>query len=280
MHRNSRVHFATLFAVLTSFFGALAPAIAFDIAVSPARFELALDRTKKTQSIEIINTGDTEAAIEIDVANFDLDEANKVRILPPTEQSLDQWIAINPRRLTVPGKGRRTIRFAIRPQVKPEPGEHRAIIFLNQQQAGTFEGAELNFRIGVVVYGQVGEFDRNTHLHDVVFQNGTVGLDVENIGNAHARFKGAYAVWPTHAYPGDSAAQIAISSGLDDRKVDQPLTVPGASSASIFSETPVFPGARRTILQRVEDASAGVSKTIFLLGKLGGQPIAQSHTLN
>jgi len=91
------------------------PATALEIAVSPARFELDLNQKRKTQTLEIVNSSDRPVEIGIDMANFDLDENNQLRVLPPTEQSLDQWIAINPTRVKIPAKGRRTMRFAIRP---------------------------------------------------------------------------------------------------------------------------------------------------------------------
>ena len=172
------------------------PASALEIAVSPARFELNLDQKRKTQTLEIVNSSSSPVEIGIDMANFDLDENNQLRVLPPTEQSLDQWIAINPTRVKIPANGRRTMRFAIRPQVEPEPGEHRAVIFLNEEKATAgSDGLQFKFRLGVVVYGQVGEANRTAQLHNVVSDPRGMTLDVQNTGNAHARFKGLYAVW-------------------------------------------------------------------------------------
>jgi len=256
------------------------PASALEIAVSPARFELNLDEKRKTQTLEIVNSSDDPVEIGIDMANFDLDENNQLRVLPPTEQSLDQWIAINPTRVKIPGKGRRTMRFAIRPQVEPEPGEHRAVIFLNQDRTNeTADGLRFKFRLGVVVYGQVGEANRTAQLHNVSSDERGMTLDVQNTGNAHARFKGIYAVWNAASYPGDAAAASMLQNIQDTRKLSEDVVAPGTLAAGVVVETPVLPGTRRTVVQKLPDTAKAGQRKVYLLGKLGDMPVSASYGL-
>lgn len=269
-----------LLSLLAVSLGLATPATALEIAVSPARFELNIDNARNTQTLEIVNSSDDEVEIEIDLANFDLDENNQLRTLPPTEQSLDQWIAINPTRVKIPGNGRRTMRFAIRPQVQPEPGEHRAVIFLNQNKSNTnAQGMTFKFRLGVVVYGQVGEADRSAILHGVVGDSRGIALDIQNVGNAHSRFKGLYAVWDAASYPGDAAAQNLLQTIRDTRKPSEDVTAPGTLAAGVLTQTPVLPGNRRRIIQQLPDGARVGARRVFLLGQLGDAPVSASYGL-
>ena len=256
------------------------PVTALEIAVSPARFELDLNNSRKTQTLEIVNSADKPVEIGIDMANFDLDENNQLRVLPPTEQSLDQWIAINPTRVKIPAKGRRTMRFAIRPQVEPEDGEHRAVIFLNQNNTSEGEeGLRFKFRLGVVVYGQVGETNRTAQLHGVSPNAKGMSLDVQNTGNAHARFKGIYAVWNAANYPGDAAAAAMLQGIQDTRKISEDVVAPGTLAAGVVAETPVLPGTRRNVVQQLPDVAKSGQRKVYLLGKLGDAPVSASYGL-
>ncbi len=268
-----------LLLALSSIFAAL-PARAFEIAVSPSRFEIDVNEGRQTHAIEILNTSDREVTVNVEIENFDLDEANKVRVVPPTEQSLDQWIVINPLTLNLPPDSRRTLRFAIRPQVRPEPGEHRAVIFLNEGDSRVVRGgARVRFRIGVVVYAQVGPYDRSAILHDVTPEARSVLLDIETIGNAHARFRGGYAVWSEATYPGDDLAQSATQQALERRTGREPLRVEGASLSGLLIETPVLPQNRRRVRQPVDLAAVPGPKRLFLFGTLGDTPVARSFIL-
>ena len=273
---------ASLALALATGVAAPVPAKALEIAVSPARFELPIEGGRsKTQALEIVNTSNREVEVSVDLANFDLDENNQVRILPPTEQSLDQWIAINPSTVTIPAQGRRTMRFAIRPQVQPAPGEHRAVIFLNEGNAGheNIGGISFRFRIGVVVYGQVGEPDRAATLHRVAPDQGGIALEIENTGNAHARFAGVYAVWDASSYPGDAEAERLLRQSEETRKFSDPVSAPGALDAGVVTETPILPGARRIVVQPLPDNARAGQRKVFLLGKLGDADLARSFGL-
>jgi len=194
------------------------PAQALEIAVSPARFELNIDNKRKTQTLEIVNSSDREVTIGIDLANFDLDDNNQLRELPPTEQSLDQWIAINPTRVKIPANGRR-------------------------------------------------------------LDNRGIAMDIQNVGNAHSRFKGIYAVWDVASYPGDAAAADLLRNIQDTRKASEDVVAPGALAAGVMSATPVLPGARRTIIQELPDTAKAGQRKVYLLGELGDAPVSGSYGL-
>lgn len=270
----------TLAALALSLAAFATSASALEIAVSPARFMVDLDdKKRRTHAMEIVNTGGREVEVNVELANFDLDENNEVREIPPTEQSLDQWIAINPTRVVIPPQSRRTMRFAIRPQVQPTPGEHRAMIFLNEGDQGhDGGGVSFRFRLGVVVYAQVGPAARTASLGQVALQQRGLGFQIENTGNAHARFNGVFAVWDAASYPGDAEAQRLLAVSEATRAPSEPVTAQGAVHAGILTQTPVMPGARRTIVQPLPPETMGGGKRIFMLGKLGDAEIARSFS--
>ena len=68
-----------------------APAAAFTVAVSPSRIEETLTGRPVTQTLKIINYGTEPTLVKIRVANFDLDDGNRVREIAPTAESLDRW---------------------------------------------------------------------------------------------------------------------------------------------------------------------------------------------
>ena len=64
--------------------------------------------------MKLFNKSAKDIKVAIRVANFDLDEQNRVRELAPTPHSLDQWIIIRSLRFVIKAGETRTIRFAVR----------------------------------------------------------------------------------------------------------------------------------------------------------------------
>jgi len=64
------------------------------IAVSPSRFEVEIGSKPTTEAVDVMNLGDEPVSIAVSVVTWDLDEGNQVRIVEPTEQTLDQWMVI------------------------------------------------------------------------------------------------------------------------------------------------------------------------------------------
>jgi hypothetical protein len=243
------------------------------IAVSPSKFELKLGPRSSTQSVTLMNLGNESVDIDVTVANWDLDESNEVHLLEPDEQSLDQWMVINPLKFTVPAGGSQTVRFSIRPRVEPRPGEHRAMIYFNQVLPEESEHVvRVKFSVGVAVYGQVGDVERRGTLHNVDVVGGSnpivARLDVSADGSAHVRMAGQYAIYPADAYPGSEQTQW-----LPDVR-PQEIEVPErAIAAGALPARPVLPTTRREILLKTRAELPPGNYVLDLNGDLQGQAI-------
>ena len=221
---------------------------AFTIAVSPARIEVALTARPKTKTIKVVNYGKEATSVAVRVAHFDLDENNKVREIAPTPQSLDQWLIVRPLKVKIPPGKTATIRFAIRPLTRPAPGEHRAIIFLEQHDAKLDQpGNRLNigYRIGVAVYAYASPKRIQSKLHAIAVSKSSYSLDVESLGNSHSRITGMFGLWPKDKYPGDSSARASVASANASGKPN--AAVAGSQISGKLPSLPVLPGYRRKI---------------------------------
>ena len=239
------------------------------IAVSPSKFELELGSRPATESITVMNLGDQNVDIEVSVANWDLDDQSRVRIVEPDEQSLDQWMIVNPLRFSIPARGSQTVRFSIRPRVAPRPGEHRAMIYFNQVLPPVeHQAVRIKFSFGVAVYATVGDVSRVGELHDVSLVPGTnpvvVRLDVSSAGSAHVRLSGRYAIYAADAYSG---AQAASGGRAEDQ---------GGSStvaSGLLPSRPVLPSTRRQLLIQTERRLPAGAFVLDLSGDLSGRPV-------
>lgn len=240
------------------------------LGVSPSRFELQLTESPSTESVRVFNFSEKEVELVVEVLNWDLDEANTVRELPPEEQSLDQWIVVNPVHFTVPAKESRTVRFSIRPKVRPETGEHRALIYFRQLPPPPDDNPSFNvlYRVGLAVYAQAGELDRRAILHEVAVTDGLVQFDVDCPGNAHVRFDGQYAVWPADGFPGSDATTLIANVGKAEASVPESVLEAGE-----LPGTPVLPGTRRTLSLELQQALPPGAYVLDLNGTLGAEPL-------
>ncbi len=234
------------------------------LGVSPSTFNIEIGSRPVTQSFRVFNYDDDAFDAEITVHNWDLDEDNKTRILPPTEQSLDQWIVVNPVRFTIPPRSSQVVRFSIRPRVEPAPGEHRAMIYLiSKPAAGKELGVRFNLRFGLAVYGHVGEVTRRGTLHAVDVDASSASFDVSSEGSANVRFDGQYAVWPADAYPGAEA-----TTRIADPEAPEALPEPVVTAGGLPNK-PVLPGTRRRIPLRLAQALPPGDYVLDLNGSLG-----------
>lgn len=224
------------------------PAGAIQFGISPSLFQLTIGAQSKTESFRVFNFGARPMKFRISVHNWDVDEAFNVQVIPPAEQSLDQWIVINPVEFTVePGKAQ-VVRFAIRPRVQPEPGEHRAIMYICETPIETAGQAQSNVVgcIGAAVYGDYGEINRTGILNEVEIAPATnpviVRFDISSEGNAHVRMDGQYAIWNASNYPGPEN-----TTRIEDVQETEKLTALGIAEAGALPSLPVLPGTRRTM---------------------------------
>lgn len=244
------------------------------IAVSPPRVEIDLDAGHPTEAIHVINLSDKETRISVSVAHWDLDENNKVRDIAPTEQSLDQWIVINPLEFAIPPGEQQTLRFAIRPRIAPMAGEHRAMIYLEQQPdevGDASSSVNIRYRVGVAVYGLSGQIDRRGGIrairHTTSGENQFLDVDTISEGNASVRLSGRYGIWPQADYPGDEDARTIL---------DEPQDGPENRSGVVgtLPQIPILPGTARIIRARLPDLPPG-AYSLYVSGSVSGRPFAE-----
>lgn len=246
------------------------PAPPPQVAISPPRFELNIGPKPTTESIRVSNLGEEPVKVQVSVANWDLDEANRIRIIEPTEQSLDQWMLINPLSFTIPPGKSQNVRFSIRPRVEPTPGEHRAMIYLDQLLGDAPPGAGLRmrFQYGVAVYGQVGEALREGVVHgiDVRYDTGRVigSFDISSTGNAHVRLDGRYTVWSADVF----AKMHTTGEGATTTEVPRN----GVATGQLPS-LPVLAGYRRQLGFDIDLPLDPGAYVIAVDGALSGSPV-------
>ena len=216
------------------------------VGLSPEIFEDIRIGTKPVnETIRFYNFKDKPVRVEVSVHNWTTDTSNRVKLLPPTSQSLDQWMTINPLSFTVPPKQNRPIRFSIRPRVQPEAGEHRAIVYFTEIPAENDTTAQqtirTRFRLGVGVYAIADPAEKKAKLHAFRLDRNTLLADIENTGNVHVRFSGHFAIWKEQDFPGRSNPDKVFPKNKDNEKPD------GLAARGRLNRFPVLPDTRRTI---------------------------------
>jgi hypothetical protein len=246
------------------------------IGASPSRFDLEIGNRPVNEALRVYNYGTEPARIRVSLHPWTLDDRNEVQLVPPTEQSLDQWMIISPVAFEVQPGLSQTVRFSIRPRVEPAPGEHRAMIFLLQEprdNPGDDEMVRVIGRLGIAVYGYVGEIARVGQVNDVdVTTQGpeTVALfDISSTGTAHVRMRGRYTLWPADLYPG-SALEVTENS---DPSAE--LVVPeGALGVGWLPPRPVLPDSRRRLSLRIGQELPEGHYILDVHGDLSGDPLS------
>lgn len=213
------------------------------LALSPSRIEMHPDKENTTESITVLNLGTEPMQVQVSVQNWDLDEQNAYRALPPTPQSLDQWLIINPVRLTIPPKSQQTVRLAVRPKAKPQAGEHRAMVFFHQLPRDNSKGVNVLFKVGVPIYAFFGDTRHEATLHSMTFEADKRELvfDVSNSGNAYVRPRGYYMVVSADNTESEQGLLNRLNAKTGEVEGDKPL-----ASGKLASK-PVFAGERRTV---------------------------------
>jgi len=249
----------------------LLPATALaQLGVSPPIVELDLDDGPANGSLRVFNFGADTARVEVTVHNWDLDDNSKIELVESDESSLDQWIIVNPLRFDIPPGGSQAVRFAVRPQIEPQPGEHRAIIYFGDlpRFRGSNQQVKVGLQVGAAIYARVGEIIRTGVLHDIGVTAEHATFDVSSDGNAHVRILGQYAVWEADAYPG--AAATAAIEDLDRQPDALPEHVLAAAS---IPSIPILPGTRRTIDAAFGSALPPGRYVLDVNAEVAGEPI-------
>ncbi|HLO85947.1 MAG TPA: fimbria/pilus periplasmic chaperone [Nostocaceae cyanobacterium] len=224
------------------------PATALSLGVSPTRVELDINANKtRTYSVRVVNPSNKPIEVQALVRSWVMGKDNKLQVAPASEQSLSQWIVFTPSRFKVSPGGSQTVRFSVRPKVQPQPGEHRAVIYFQEVPAESKSNSvRVVGRLGVVIYGYVGDIKRAGLLNSVNVETKSNQIqavfDISNQGNAHIRLNGQYAIWPAAKYPG--AAATKPINNLQNSKSQLPENV---LDAGTLPNTPVLPSDRRNI---------------------------------
>jgi len=238
------------------------------VAVSPARLELKIGKKPANSSLKLFNLADEPVTIVATVHNWDLDDNNRVRIVEPTPQSLDQWMIINPVKFTIPPHSFQTIRLSIRPNVEPIDGEHRGLIYFTQllpEPDKVKGGIHAQFRIGVIVYGLAGNIVRSGKLGSITFQKerdkGKIMVEVTSTGNAGIRVKGEYSIWKRASFTG--IKKVSKSLFRNHHKPHEPI------EAGNLTILPVLPGTHRTLVTTFKLPQEPGDYVLLVKGSLG-----------
>lgn len=241
------------------------------IAIFPSMFELPLGSKPVNQAIRLKNLKKNPVTIKVDVYNWTLDQQNELQTIPPTAQSLDRWMIVNPLLFTIEPNQEQVVRFSIRPDVQPEPGEHRAIIYFTEQPSTKEASAavEVVFRIGVGIYGYTDPVKRSGQLNSLAVNgnNRVLKADITNNGNVHVRLKGEYSIWTKGKFPGFERMKKLSEKDKADKANS------GFIASGSMNNMPVLPGSRRIIETPLPIQGNGNGYTIAVSGELNGQKV-------
>jgi hypothetical protein len=253
------------------------PATAINVGVTPPRIELKLDGGKtRSQSIRVFNPASEPIEIKAYVRSWTMSEDNRLQDIDSSEQSLDKWIVFTPSRFTIPARGSQTFRFSVRPKVQPQPGESRAVVYFEEilPVDPNVKGIRITGRIGVVIYGYVGDIKRvgvvNSVTVDTKPKTPQAIFDISSQGNGYVRLAGQYSIWNADKYPGAEATKSIANLGKPDAKLPAAVV-----EAGLLPDAPVLPNNRRQIKLPINKTLPPGNYVLDINGKLSGTPIDQ-----
>ncbi len=266
-------------AIALSLIGALAlgnnSADAIHIGVSPPEIEVKIEDKSRSKTIKIGNFDKKPVKMRAFVRSWTLNKNGKFKLVKSTEQTLDNWIVFTPSQFTIPPGGSQTIRFAIRPKVQPNPGEHRAILYLEEvptEGSRNSKAVTTVGRLGVAIYGYAGDVKKVGVINSVNVNSKPNGVkavfDVSSKGNAHVQMKGQYTIWPAAKYPGAKATQPLEKSG------NQPIKLPdNILHVGRLKLSPVLADTRRQIVLPIRKKLPPGEYVLDINADLGGVPV-------
>ncbi len=229
--------------------GLFAPAAsAFGIGLQPTTVEMELaPGERKRQVINIANVHQEKTiSLTVGLADWSLDENGQIELSAPgeTETSSADWVRFSPAFITLePGEAGQIVVDMAAPVRLKTSGDHRFALLASTilpENRGQGSGVWKRYQIASLFYLTTGEADSQPQITGsglAVDEAGhqTLGLRIENAGNAHARLKGvleiALANGETETRPIEnlvvldrSARNHAISLGVDVSEISD-LTV-------------------------------------------------------
>lgn len=180
--------------------GLPATADAASFRISPARYEFDL-KGRYTDSFTVTNTTDQRLRLRIYASFVAYDENNRPQEVEQHPFSLVPWLVVYPRRVSLEPLQKRIVRFTVRAPEDLAPGEYRGVVFFEelpgppQERAATDNTTgfrvDLLTRIGVTMYGMVGDAQVDLSLHDQRTSQAEQQLKwqgrITNSGNIHVQ---------------------------------------------------------------------------------------------
>ena len=250
----------------------LAPAAPAQVAITPQIYTIDLDKPDQTYSFRLMNFGKTSVPIAVSVVNWTMNAKGDIEPAPLTEQSLAPWLQINPTSFTLPADGSQVVRFAIRPAVPLAPGEHRAMIYFDQQSEGPRPKGTFRvlFRLGAAVYARVPPYTMLGEILSAKPDAHGVSFEVRNTGNATARMIGDYVVWKKGTVPATGPWPVRL--GQADFQPAPDLVAHGALPLDAD-----LPGLTRSVRLEFADKNglAPGAYVMFLRGSFGTPSISR-----
>ncbi len=239
------------------------------VAISPQMLDVPVDN--RTHAFKLYNLSAEPKKVRVSLTNFDLDDNNTVREQASGEQSLDTWLVVSPLEFTVKPNGYQTVRLSIRPAVELAPGEHRAMVWFDEQPTPKASDKtptlRVRFRIGAAVYGQVGKTERRGALRKVLVDGSGFAIALANTGNANTRLDGRYHVHTKSEYKAKRAKPAAAP------KPEDAATAGAAPAETRLPTTPVLPGALRVVRHKFASPLAPGAYVLELEGTFGETPV-------
>lgn len=178
----------------------------FEVAVSPARFELSGKSSARLgQSMDIYNLGANATEVAVRTLDWTFSDEGKVSFhdeLRPA--SCRPWVALERKVIQIPARSKKAFRFQVQPPADAPRGQCRfmlAIEGVNPAHKALIEsgGANLslpvNGRIAVAVYFNVNGAEPKLELREVTMLSSSghrsPAVRVHNAGDAHGRLDGS-----------------------------------------------------------------------------------------
>ncbi|VAW47311.1 hypothetical protein MNBD_GAMMA02-1232 [hydrothermal vent metagenome] len=259
------------------------------VGVSPRLLELSHDAIDKTHAFRLFNFSKSDIEVNLEIANWTMDEMNELQVIASDNLSLDQWTVVNPLHFKVNAGSSQTIRLAFRAPADIPAGEYRTILYFNQVITDNFPDKKQlrsKFRIGAAIYLQVGEKLPAAKINSVKLDNHNITLDVTNSGNTHVRFNGYWALW--NQQPNDTAFSLMIKQKNETQSTQ---SINGLVSYGKMPTTPLLPKHSRLYKIKKPQTITAINQrlTFQFVGEFVNQhqlltiPIDtqnQSHTTN
>ncbi len=249
-----------------------APTVCAQVALTPQIYTIDLDKPDQTWSFRLINFTKDAKPVTVTVVNWTMDAKGDVLPAPLQEQSLAPWIQINPTSFVLPANGSQVVRFAIRPAVPLGPGEHRAMIFFNEQPQGTQPKGTFRalFRLGAAIYARVPPYTMLGEILSARPDAHGVSFEVRNAGNATARMVGQYVAWKRGSVP--VAGPWPAHLGQPDFKPPSGLVASGQLPLDAD-----LPGLKRSVRLEFDNKASlpAGAYVIYLRGTFGTPVIAR-----